>query len=235
MEKIISLSERLNALAVMTGSCDTFTDIGTDHGLLPLYLIQKGACKRAVASDINKGPLKKAMENAKAFGIGEDKISFVLSDGLKALDDPPEGHNVLSISGMGGLLIEEILREGKEKIKCYDSFILSPHTKQYELRRFLTENGFIISDERYLTEENKLYVIIKAARGQINDGSSYSEEDYRFGRFIDKALRDEKVKECLAARYRELKSLTDDNVNLPPDRRTVLQNEKDSYRKVLGI
>lgn len=235
MAGIITLSKRLQALSLMTGSCDTFTDIGTDHGLLPLYLIQNGKCKRAVASDINEGPLDTARANAEAFGLGDDRISFVLSDGLDALDPPVKGYNVLTISGMGGLLIQEILEKAGDKLKNYDCFILSPHTKQYELRKYLTGNGFIITDENYIVEDNKLYVIIKAGHDEDAGKSTYSDDELRFGRFINKALADDDIRKCLTERYLELKRLTEENKDLPDERRAALSEEAQSYREVLRI
>lgn len=233
MAGIITLSKRLNALSLMAGSCDTFTDVGTDHGLLPLYLIQNGKCKRAVASDINEGPLDTARANAKVFGIEEDKISFVLSDGLDAIDTPVNGYNVLTVSGMGGLLIKEILEKAGDKLKYYDSFILSPHTKQYEFRRYLTQNGFVITDEAYIAEDNKLYVIIKAEHDKGEGISSYSDDELRFGRFINKALTDDEIRKCLTERYLELKKLSEENKDLPEERRAALSEEAQSYREVL--
>ena len=60
------LSKRLQAAAdfVTVGSCAA--DIGTDHGFLPIYLIQSGKCPRAVAMDIRKGPLERAQEHIAA-------------------------------------------------------------------------------------------------------------------------------------------------------------------------
>ncbi len=232
----ITLSKRLNTMARMTDPCDLFTDIGCDHALLPLWLIDQGIAKKAVASDINQGPLASARSNANAFNIGEDRISFVLSDGLKSLDDPGSGKNTLAIAGMGGLLIRDILDAGGNKTKSYDTFLLSPHTKQYELRKYLFENGFFISDESYVCEDDKLYVIIKAAHAyEPETAEEYTETELRFGRYISKAMEDNSVRAHIMDKYIKLQNFIDETDGLPDDRRMAVMKEAQIYREVLGI
>ncbi len=233
--KRIVLSKRLMSLASMVEPCDTFTDIGTDHGLLPLWLIEHDICGRAVASDINRGPLEKARQNAGLYGIGEDRISFVLSDGLSSIEAPEEGKNILAISGMGGLLIAEILSRGDPVLSKYDSLLLSPHTKQYELRKYLIGNGFSITDEKYVRENEKLYVIIRAGKNGNNMNGEYSDTDFRFGRFIREALKDPEIREIILAGYKELKMLAEGTPSMPEDRRRELMDKALSYREVLEI
>ena len=79
-DSIPHLDGRL-ALAASFVSGDTAADVGTDHAYIPVYLIKSGRCRRAVASDINEGPLNNAIKNAAAYGVS-DKIDFYLSDGL---------------------------------------------------------------------------------------------------------------------------------------------------------
>ena len=61
---MISLSKRLSVIAEMVPSCGVLADVGTDHGYLPVYLLQQGSVKRVLASDIHLGPLRKARETA---------------------------------------------------------------------------------------------------------------------------------------------------------------------------
>lgn len=263
MIKDIVLSGRLQAAASMVESCDTFTDIGTDHAFLPIWLIAHDVCHKAVAADINKGPLSSARSNASYFGIDEDRISFVLSDGLKSIGDPGKGYHVLAITGMGGLNISGILEAGEEKTGYYSSFIFSPHTKQAELRRYLIGKGFIITDEKYVIDDEKLYVIIKSvlpdknkntgatdhskaeyslAKYSVADHSTaeysqaeYSATDYRFGRFINKALEDESIREYLDLAYGKLCRMIGENSSIPKERLTELDKEVQCYKEVLGI
>ena len=50
-----NLDARLMCAADLVNQCRTVADIGTDHAYLPIYLVNKGICTRAVAADINKG------------------------------------------------------------------------------------------------------------------------------------------------------------------------------------
>ena len=238
MPKDIVLSKRLKAVASMVDSCDTFTDIGTDHALLPLWLIMHNVCGMAIAADINEGPLRSARSNAASYGIGNDRITFVLSDGLRSIEDPREGCNTLAITGMGGLNITGILKNGAGKTGSYSSFIFSPHTKQAELRKYLINKDFMITDEKYVLDDEKLYVIIKAVPSgsrRNTDVTDYSETDYRFGRFIDKALGDDSIRDCLYMSYGRLCKTIGDSSSIPQERLAELYKEVQSYKEVLGI
>ena len=59
------LNRRLLMVAGMVNPCEKIFDIGTDHCYLPVYLISKGICKKAVATDIKKGPVKIAQRNVR--------------------------------------------------------------------------------------------------------------------------------------------------------------------------
>ncbi len=233
------LSSRLQTIADMTPACDTFTDVGCDHGYIPIWLLLNNRCKKAIASDIGQGPLDTARKNARACGIDCGRISFIISDGLEGITTPDSGNNVLSVTGMGGLLIADILNKGYEKLSCFSSLILSPHTKQEELRRYLIANGFIIKDERYVKDSDKLYVVIHAMpckdakKGYVTE--EYNGKDYRFGLFINEALKNEAVRAYFIRRYEELCTILNENKGLPEDRREVLSREVLSYREVLGI
>ncbi len=235
----VTLSARLQAIADMTPSCDAFIDIGCDHGYIPIWLLKNNKCRSVIASDIGQGPLDTARRNARSCLTDSDRISFILSDGLDMIIPPERGYNVLSVTGMGGLLIEEILDKGYDKLSCFSSLILSPHTKQEELRRYLIGNGFIIKDERYVIDNDKLYVVMHvmpckdAKKGYVTE--EYTDKDYRFGLFINEALRNEAVRIYIMRRYKELCSILIENKGLPEDRREVLSMEAQSYREVLGI
>lgn len=220
----------------MVPACDSFTDIGTDHGYLPVYLVHSCRCKRAVASDIRRGPLKTAEDNANRYGIPKDQMELVLSDGLRNINVPDHGFNVLSVMGMGGLNIAGILEDGGEKVSAYDVFLFSPHTKQEEFRRYLLSHGYLIKDEKYVVDEDKLYVIIKAVH---NTGGSTSEAEdgvyLRFGGFIEEALCDGGVRSYFIRQYETLCRIIRDSKYLPEDRLMKLSDEIGKYREVLKI
>ena len=67
----LKLSKRLLTVAALVPSCDTLADIGSDHGLLPLYLLQKQRIKKAYCCDIRSGPLKAAEKNIALYGLAD--------------------------------------------------------------------------------------------------------------------------------------------------------------------
>ena len=44
-------------------------DVGTDHGYVPIYLLEQKKIKSAIAMDINKGPLERAREHIHLYGM----------------------------------------------------------------------------------------------------------------------------------------------------------------------
>lgn len=133
-------------------------DIGTDHAYLPIYLAEQGKIKRAVASDINKGPLEKAKENIHNYGYDEI-IDACLANGLAHINEynPTD----IAICGMGGELIAQILDASDYVKKEGVRLILQPMTSARELREYLSKGYFTIA-ENIVFEDGKLYQIICA-------------------------------------------------------------------------
>lgn len=150
-----TLTPRLFAAAQMIGKCRCFADIGTDHAYLPIYLIMNGFCRKAIASDIGSGPLKRASDTALKY---HQNISLRLGAGLETL--LPGEADAVAIAGMGGLLIAEILKEGIDKLEGAKKIVLQPMTAIPELREYLTKNGWEITDERIAKEADKLYILL---------------------------------------------------------------------------
>ena len=169
MRTEVKLSKRLERIASFVQPGSRVADIGTDHGYVPIWLVQKGVCPSALAMDVRKGPLERAEEHVEEVGLS-GKIELRLSDGLAKLK-AGEADTVV-IAGMGGKLTCRILEQGKERL------ILSPQSEQDEVRHFLEEQGFSILREAMLTDEGKYYIVIEAARGTMRPGR---EQDYRFG------------------------------------------------------
>ena len=79
----MQLSKRLDAVAKLTGKCECVADIGTDHGYIPIYMVQNHLAQKAIAMDVNKGPLQRADQNIKSYQM-EEHITTRLSDGVAA-------------------------------------------------------------------------------------------------------------------------------------------------------
>lgn len=147
----------LSAIPYLTrGGCAA--DVGTDHAYLPIYLVGEGILSRAVACDINEGPIASARKNIEAAGLS-DRIDTLRTDGLCGVErfSPDD----VMIFGMGGELIARILGDAPWVKDERIGLILQPMTRAATLRAWLLANGFEILGET-LTFEDKYYQTIYA-------------------------------------------------------------------------
>ena len=133
----------MKAAASMVTSGNVLADIGTDHGYVPIALVQRNRVPSAIAMDINKGPLDRAREHIAMCNL-QDKIETRLSDGTKALA-VGEAESIL-IDGMGGELVIHILREGEAVCHSAKELVLQPQSDVHKVRAYLRDNGYAIVD-----------------------------------------------------------------------------------------
>lgn len=153
----MKLTNRLQAAADLVPVCESMADIGTDHGYLPIYLVQEGRAKRAIACDVNEGPLTRASEDVISSGLSR-QISLRLGGGLSPLaKDEVDG---VTICGMGGLLVRDILAENEEKAQGLSWLVLQPQGHVAELRYFLSRHHFRIEKEVLSLDGGQLYELM---------------------------------------------------------------------------
>lgn len=168
------LSDRLEAVYDLIPRDSVVVDVGTDHGYLPIELTRRGKAKRAIASDVLKGPLSAARRNVANAGC-EDKITCVLSDGLKSV---AEFFDCVVLAGLGGRKIIKILSESRDKLQNVADIIVQANSNVAETREYITkELPYFISDEKLILENDVYYEIIRFCRGKEN----YTPIQYRFG------------------------------------------------------
>lgn len=174
----MNLSKRLQRVAANVMSNGVVADIGCDHGFTSIYLVQRGKASKAIAMDINHGPLARAKEHIVQYNM-TDKIALRLSDGAKELE--PKEADTLLISGMGGALITRILKESIEVTKAAKELVLSPQSEPHLVRQCIHELGFQIVHEEMLIDQGKYYVVIRAIPGE----ERYSQiGDYTYGKLL---------------------------------------------------
>ena len=156
----MELSKRLKRIAEHVDKCESVADIGTDHGYIPIYLVKEGICKKAIASDINKGPIEKAKVNVAFEGVS-NKVKCLLGPGLNPLK-VGEVNGVI-LAGMGGNLTRDILLADMDKVKKYDFIILQPAQNPEVLREFLYKNDYEIIDEDLIKDEGRFYELFKVS------------------------------------------------------------------------
>lgn len=172
----MELSKRLYAVAGLVTEGASVADIGTDHGYVPIYLVESGIASKVIALDVNQGPLNRARMHIVGHGLG-DRIETRLSDGLTRIR-PGEVDTVIA-SGMGGPLTIRILQEGKEVADQLNALILQPQSEICRVRRFLTENGYRIEQEDMVLEDGKYYPVMRVVHGLKEP---YEEWEYLYGK-----------------------------------------------------
>lgn len=164
---MIRLSDRLGAIASLVPSGSRLADIGSDHALLPVFLVQQGTVTTAVAGELNAGPLHAAQQQVAMGGL-TGRITVRQGDGLDVIDRAEV--DVITIAGMGGSVMTGILSRGKNKLGgTVQRLILQPNVAEDQVRRWLAMNGWFLVDERIVKEDGCYYVILAAIRSE--DGS----------------------------------------------------------------
>ena len=161
MERRLQLQPRLQLLADMVPEGCRLADVGTDHGYLPVYLLQRGRIRGAVAADIGAEPLAHARRTAEAYGA--EGIDFRLCDGLR--DIAPDEVDTVVIAGMGGETIIAILEGAAWTKDGAHTLLLQPMTKAADLRDWLAVNGYSFTEERLVWDKNYLYPVLRVTGG----------------------------------------------------------------------
>ena len=162
MERRI-LGPRLEAVASFIPAGTKVADVGTDHGLLPIWLRLHGISPAVIASDIRSGPLEAAKRNAVKYGA--DNISFRLCPGLAGIRQNEA--DLVVIAGMSGETMISILNDAdwdwSQKL-----LILQANTKQPELLTWLYSNHFHMTEEKIIQENDRYYRVFCIAYGDAN-------------------------------------------------------------------
>lgn len=158
------ISERMAAVVRLITPGNTVADVGTDHCYIPIYLAVNKISPRIIAMDINEGPLSKAAGNIAEYRV-ENIVETRLSDGLEKLGQGEA--DTIIIAGMGGILINSILRSGQDIARSAKEIIISPHKDVNLVRKFLMDNEYRIDDEVIVKDTGKYYFVMKVSSGHM--------------------------------------------------------------------
>ncbi|HKL47466.1 MAG TPA: class I SAM-dependent methyltransferase [Candidatus Izemoplasmatales bacterium] len=157
------ISQRLRVVSRFLKGYQFLADCGTDHALLPIYAVEKGFVKKAIASDNKHHPLLSAKQNIADHRL-YGKINTVLAEGLSYLN-LEKNVDVVTILGMGGHVIREILEDAY--LYNIKRMIIQPNSQHSLVREFLEEHKWQIIDEVYLEDNKKYYQIIVCQPGKM--------------------------------------------------------------------
>lgn len=172
---MIKISERLKSLAEYVYIEDITMDVGCDHAILDIYLVQAGLLNKIYVCDVNPNALQNGIDNIAKYGL-ENKIIPVLGYGIEKANE--YNINSLIISGMGSKNIIDIL--SSPYLERIYKLILQSNNNHYELRKFLASKNFIIVDEQIIKDGKKTYINIVTLKNYKNP-VRYTEKEYEFG------------------------------------------------------
>ena len=162
------LTLRLNTILEALANCNTFADVGCDHGYVAEGMLSAKKCHFAYVTDVSSVCLQKAEELLKNNYKG--KFEAIVTDGLKNV---PKVDQVL-IAGMGGELICEILKNADF---LPDRLVLQPMKNTDKVRKTVIELGYkMLKDTTF--KDVKYYDLLVCEKGE----ESYSDYEIEFGR-----------------------------------------------------
>lgn len=183
--KDIELSQRMQTVADMVEKCGTVCDIGCDHAFVSIYLVAHGKADRVIASDVRTGPCAIARDNIARWNMS-DRIDLRLGDGLSTIHEG-EAESVI-IAGMGGMLITDILENGKNVVRTTRQLVLQPQSEIEHVRRYIHSHGWVIQRECMLKDAGKYYVVMDVRTTQNPDQCSHNDDMleiyYKYGRLL---------------------------------------------------
>ncbi|MDP4160253.1 MAG: class I SAM-dependent methyltransferase [Bacillota bacterium] len=157
----ITLGPRLQTVAAFVPEGSKLGDIGTDHAYLPIVLYETQRITRAVAIDVHEGPYQSALLAVKGRRL-EDIIDVRLGDGLMPLTSGEV--NVLTLAGMGGRTMLDILAGRPEVMNSITDLIVQPQGAEGAVRLTLLKDGWRLKAECLVQEEDRLYVVMAYSR-----------------------------------------------------------------------
>lgn len=194
----LQLQPRLQKLADLIPQGAKLADIGTDHGYLPVYLLQHGRISSAIASDVGVEPLEHARRTAAEYEV--TGIDFRLCNGLVGI--MPQETDTVVIAGMGGETIISILSAAPWLPEGNCRIFLQPMTKVELLRAWVAKNGFTFRSECLVWDKDYLYPIMEITAGQREPltkqeeyGGVMLDHDPLYGEYLD--MRIGKLKQAI--------------------------------------
>ena len=155
------VSKRIKFIASLIDKNDSVLDIGTDHALLPIYIIKNNITKIADGSDVSKTVLLNAEKNIAKYHL-QDEINLYCSDGISNID--VSKYNTFVITGMGYYTIKDIL--SNNKFKHINKLIIQSNNNHEDMRKFINSIGYKIISDFYIKDKDKPYLIIHAEKGK---------------------------------------------------------------------
>lgn len=172
-----NLSARLKKVADFVPENKVLADIGSDHGYLPVYLVLKGIISKAICGEVVEGPFLQTQKEVAKEQL-EDKIQVRFGDGLEVLSVDDQV-TLITICGMGGKLICDILEKGQDKLLPETDLLLQANVHESLVRTWLMNHQYEIIKEGIVRDNHKTYEIMYAKK--VPEKVILSEQELFFG------------------------------------------------------
>jgi tRNA (adenine22-N1)-methyltransferase len=156
----VNLDARLSLAFDLYDPCELAADIGTDHAHLPAALLQRGRCQHMILTDLSESALNNARNGIIACRL-TDRVTFRCGNGLQPLREQCE---MISVTGMGGRTIRDILLSGQDRLKGA-SLLLSAHTDLPLIREAVCRIGYHLDREEPCYCAGRFYLVLRARPG----------------------------------------------------------------------
>lgn len=173
------INERLKRVASYVDDNSYIIDVGCDHALLDIYLIKTKKNIKAIASDINDGPLEYAYKNIEK----ENLLSKIKITKRNGIDNLEKEVDTIIISGMGTSNVLDIIFRNKDNLKYIKKIVVSSNNDWYTLRKVFIKNNYYIKEEDIVLENNKFYPIIVFEKGT----KKYKKYELKYGPILLKS------------------------------------------------
>lgn len=161
--KKLSLGKRLSALYELVDADNThFYDLCCDHGQLGFAIHET---KNPLNTTLNDRVKPICDKLSRKISTNQYSKINVLNQNASEIKLDINEYKFIVVAGVGGPLVINIIKNLMNQITNKDVFLLSPHTKIHEVRKFLIENSFELIKEHYCYENGKHYEMLKVRHG----------------------------------------------------------------------
>jgi tRNA (adenine22-N1)-methyltransferase len=153
-------SRRFQAVLGFLRPAEVLVDVGTDHGLLPLFALEQGLARRAIGIDRAEATRAQALAHAGHSGLAE-RADFRIGDGLAALAPGELGEDAaLTLCGLGGRLAVGVLNRGAGRLGGFAQLVVQPNAHAEAVRAWARAAGWHLAGEALVAEARELFPVL---------------------------------------------------------------------------
>ncbi|MCK6549851.1 class I SAM-dependent methyltransferase, partial [Myxococcota bacterium] len=120
----------------------------------------RGRSPRAIAIDAAPGPLTRARHAVE----GVDGVELRAGAGLAPLAAGEV--DVAILAGLGGDTIADVVGRGAPATLGITRLVVQPNTEEPRVRRAIVEAGYSITEERFVADQERCFLVITADRSE---------------------------------------------------------------------